>query len=147
MRFVSGGSDGLIKYWTYNTGTKKFDEAVIMGYGDWIRDVSFAQFNTMGLTLASEYYGASDMYDTIAICTEKGTASVLRMEGSEWKEYKLAPSKASPTKLSWGVDGNNLAISYEDNSVQVFEEVSAGKWEVCSQVSNEAPKPEENKQE
>jgi WD40 repeat protein len=42
-RFASAGSDNLIKVWSYNEDTKKwFEEEVITGHADWVRDVAWA---------------------------------------------------------------------------------------------------------
>lgn len=128
MRFISGGCDGLVKFWAFNNETKKFDEEVITTRTDWIKDVSFAQFNTMGLTLPADYHNEEEECDLVAICAEKNALAVLRRKKEKWEEYKFPPAKAQPLKLSWNVDGNSLAVSYDDNTVQVFEEMTEGKW-------------------
>ena len=109
MRFASGGCDGLVKFWTFNNATKKFDEEVVTTRADWIKDVAFAQFSTMGLE--GDYKNSESECDLIAMCSEKNSVAVLRKKKEGWNEFELQPGKAQPLRLSWNVDGNSLAVS------------------------------------
>lgn len=148
MRFVSGGCDGLVKYWVYSAEARKFVEEIIASRTEWIRDVAFAQYNTMGLALPAGYYGPEETCDTLALCAEKSGVAIMRKTEDKWEEFRLPPHKALSVKLSWNVDGNNLAVMYEDGSAKVFEEVEAGKWEATADVASGSPHalPEEVKQ-
>jgi len=139
MRFISGGTDGLVKYWTYSEEARKFVEETLTYRPDWIKDAVFAQHNTMGLSLATGFYGDDELADTIAVCGEKTGPSILKKVGEKWEEYKLPPRKGSCVKASWSIDGNALSIAYDDNAVQIFEEVSPGKWDLTSSVNSSAP--------
>lgn len=54
-RFVSGGSDNLVRIWLYDEEAKKWgEEEVIRGHEDWVRDVSWApNIGLPGMYIAS----------------------------------------------------------------------------------------------
>ncbi len=138
MRFISGATDGLVKYWTFSNETKKFAEETVAARADWIKDVAFAQHNTMGLALPVGYYGPEEGNDTIAVCGEKSGVSVLRRSEEKWEECKLAQGEKQAVRLSWSADGGELSVAYEDGTVAVAEENEPGKWDFASKA--EEPK-------
>ena len=138
MRFASGGIDGVIKFWTFNHESRKFEEEIILARPEWIKDLAFAQQNTMGISLAG-YSGIEDSSDTLAICSDKTGVAILSKEGDKWEEYRLPMHKAAATKVGWGVDRSNLAVAYEDGSTKTFEEKEHGKWdEIVTEELKEA---------
>jgi len=138
MRFATGGTDGLVKYWTYNAETGNFAGEVLFTRSEWIKDLAFADHNSMGLNI-SGYSCIDDLYDTLAVCSEKEGVLVLTKNEENWEEYKLPTYKAAPLKLSWGMDGNCLVVMYDDGASIIYEEKDKGKWE---EVVEEKPKEE-----
>jgi protein transport protein SEC13 len=48
MRFVSGGSDNLVKVWTYNEFYQKFEDEILPEmHKDWVRDVAWSHSLTL----------------------------------------------------------------------------------------------------
>ncbi len=128
MRFASGGTDGLVKYWVLSPETRKFTEEIIVARPEWIKDVAFTQHNTMGISVTAVSL-AEETTDTLAVCSEKAGVSILKQVEERWEEFKLPPQKAAPTKVSWGVDGEQLAVAYEDGTTKIYEEKEPGKWD------------------
>lgn len=54
-RFVSAGSDNLVKIWVFDEEAKKWtEEEVIRGHEDWVRDVAWApNIGLPGMHIAS----------------------------------------------------------------------------------------------
>lgn len=146
LRFITGGTDGLVKYWAFNEETKKFVEEILTSRPGWIKDVAFAHHNAMGLTLLAGYNGTEEGKDTVAVCGEKTGVSVLRRLEDSWEEYKLPMQKMQAIKVSWNVDSYELVVGFEDGSSAVAEEMEPGRWDFSSEFAdNEMPPVEEAK--
>jgi protein transport protein SEC13 len=92
-RLVSGGNDNCVVVWEFVDGQEEPRMTKIGEHSDWVRDVAWS--NNIGL-----------LHDTIASCSEDGTARVWRhvadKEGSQWvpKEVKVA-ERVPLWKASW----------------------------------------------
>ncbi len=133
MRFVSGGCDHTVKFWTYNESSKKFSVDVVTTHKDWVRDVAFA--GNLGLGC-----------ETVASCSEDRTVVVSkRVETADkrWTEVHLPEFRFPVWRVSWSLTGNYLAVAGADNIVYVYEEKTPDKWEVVSEMNqNNVQKPE-----
>jgi protein transport protein SEC13 len=137
MQFISGGCDGLLKLWTFSKETNKFADETVANYSGWIKDATFAQFNTSGLALPKEYYAETELASTIAVCAEDKVLSILRLKQEKWVEYKLKDQPSQPVKLSWSANGHLLAVAYADGKSAVYQEQTEGNWEIMSTFSEE----------
>lgn len=92
-RLASGGNDNAVMVWEFADGLETPKGTKIGEHLDWVRDVSWS--NNIGL-----------LHETIASCSEDGTAKVWRQvsdkEGTAWvpKEVKVA-EKVPLWKISW----------------------------------------------
>eukprot|EP00826_Nyctotherus_ovalis_P045020 TRINITY_DN4923_c0_g1_i5.p2 TRINITY_DN4923_c0_g1~~TRINITY_DN4923_c0_g1_i5.p2 ORF type:complete len:134 (+),score=12.79 TRINITY_DN4923_c0_g1_i5:771-1172(+) len=125
LRFVSGGTDGLVKHWTLNFEQQKFVPETILARPEWIRDIAFLHPDSMGL-FNPEW--EVRLPDTLAVCSDRMGTTILR-KTTEWEKFVLPPETTSAAKLTWAVDVSNLSVMYEDGTVKMYEETTLGKWE------------------
>ena len=118
-RFVTGGSDCVLKIWAYNPQTQGYDTTnTLTGHTDWVRDVAWAP------TVLSKSYIASASQDkTVRIWTHEP-----RTEG-DWKCTVLPEFDAVVWRVSWSLSGNVLAVSGGDNRVSLWKEDLKGTWD------------------
>jgi protein transport protein SEC13 len=118
-RFVSGGSDNLVKIWEWSAEQKRYIPAgaPLTGHTDWVRDVAWSP------SLLSKAYIASASQDkTVRIWTSslstpnEWTSTVLNFDAVTWR-------------VSWSLSGNVLAVSGGDNKVSLWKENLKGTWE------------------
>ncbi|KAI9844219.1 MAG: GTPase-activating protein S13 [Sclerophora amabilis] len=131
-RFVTGGSDNLVKIWEWNSDTKSYkDIHVLPGHSDWVRDVSWSP------TLLSKSYIASASQDkTVRIWTSDpntGAAASSAPSSGEWKSTILH-FDAVVWRVSWSLSGNVLAVSGGDNKVSLWKESLKGGWECVKKI-------------
>jgi hypothetical protein len=141
---VTGGTDGLVKLWTYNLERRGFEPETIAARGAWIKDVVYVQNNAAALALPSEYL-AGERGEVVAFCAEDKTVWVLRRMEGKWREFELPSQKLPVVKLSWNVDGHVLAAASADGTVLLFEEVAPGRWDCISTLKNPQPPSDDPK--
>lgn len=116
-RFVTGGSDNLLRIWAFDTasGTYKPEGAPLSGHTDWVRDVAWSP-----TVLQKSYIASASQDKTVRIWTSVGS-------GGEWqsKEIKF---EAVLWRVSWSLSGNVLAVSQNDNKVTLWKENLKGEW-------------------
>ncbi len=118
-RFVTGGSDCVLKIWGFDPRTGEYPcTHTLTGHTDWVRDVAWAP------TVLSKSYIASASQDkTVRIWTNDS-----RGEG-EWKCTVLPEFEAVVWRVSWSLSGNVLAVSGGDNKVSLWKENLRGEWD------------------
>ena len=138
-RFVTGGSDGVVKIWDYRfalllislssrcCNTNKSIHSAqdktysmiqeLTGHTDWVRDVAWAP------TMLQKSYIASAAQDkTVRIWTSDPA------HPNEWKPTVL-DFDAVLWRVSWSLSGNVLAVSGGDNKVSLWKENLKGEWD------------------
>ncbi|KAF2495819.1 COPII component protein [Lophium mytilinum] len=123
-RFVTGGSDCMVKVWEFNPETNSYAQLGenLVGHNDWVRDVAWSP------TVLSKAYIASASQDkTVRIWTSSNPD--LR----EWKSTVLNV-EAVAWRVSWSLSGNVLAVSTGDNRVSLWKERLSGGWECVKTI-------------
>ncbi|KAI9767067.1 MAG: GTPase-activating protein S13 [Candelina submexicana] len=122
-RFVTGGSDNLVKIWEWSNETKSYNTtATLTGHTDWVRDVAWAP------TILQKSYIASASQDkTVRIWTS------VPSNPDEWKSTVLN-FDAVLWRVSWSLSGNVLAVSGGDNKVSLWKENLKGEWEMVKSI-------------
>lgn len=120
-RFVTGGSDNLVKIWVWNQEAGQYiEEATLEGHSDWVRDVAWAP------SILPKTYIASASQDKTAIIW---TSTVpANGEPAVWQK-KVLQFDSVVWRVSWSLSGNALAVSGQDNKVTVWKENLKGEWE------------------
>ncbi|KAI9673799.1 MAG: GTPase-activating protein S13 [Trizodia sp. TS-e1964] len=121
-RFVTGGSDNLVKIWDWNNETKVYTQInTLEGHTDWVRDVAWAP------TILQKSYIASASQDkTVRIWTSDPVQP-------EWK-FEVLEFDTVVWRVSWSLSGNVLAVSGGDNKVSLWKENLKGEWEKVKDV-------------
>lgn len=141
-RFVTGGSDCLLKIWELNGQQNGNVEAslthTLTGHSDWVRDVAWSS------TLLRKTYIASASQDkTVRIWTsETGGKSAQHHQIdqatndyiAEWKSVALPAFPEVVWRVSWSLSGNVLAVSTGDNRVSLWKERLSGVWELVKTI-------------
>jgi len=123
-RFVTGGSDCMVKVWEFSPETNSYVQLGenLVGHNDWVRDVAWSP------TVLSKAYIASASQDkTVRIWTSSNPD--LR----EWKSTVLNV-EAVAWRVSWSLSGNVLAVSTSDNRVSLWKERLSGGWECVKTI-------------
>lgn len=129
MRFASGGTDNIIKVWTYVNKNKsqylsqneEYDfncfksEALPNVHSNIIRSLSWLK-----------YVGYS--YDTIATGGEDGIVVIWKKKENKW-EYQVIKISIPIWTISWSHCGSYLAITTSDNKTVFYQENMDEKWE------------------
>ncbi|RSH91378.1 GTPase-activating protein S13 [Saitozyma podzolica] len=134
-RFVSAGSDNLVKIWAYEEEAKKWvEEEVIRGHEDWVRDVAWAP----NIGLPGMYIASASQDKTVLIHTRPSPTS-------PWTSTQLLPSAPDSKdphfpdavwRVSWSLAGNILAVSCGDGKVSLWKEGVGRGWECVSDFSS-----------
>ncbi|KAI9751808.1 MAG: Intermediate filament protein [Chaenotheca gracillima] len=124
-RFVTGGSDNMVKIWDWSPETKSYNTThTLPGHTDWVRDVSWSP------TLLSKSYIASASQDkTVRIWTSDTSAAPY----GDWTSTTLN-FDAVVWRVSWSLSGNVLAVSGGDNKVSLWKESLKGGWECVKRI-------------
>lgn len=124
-RFVTGGSDNLVKIWQYDSvNGKATEEASLEGHSDWVRDVAWSPS-----VLFKSYIASASLDKSVIIWTQE-------INKGPWKKQYLTKDKFPEVtwKVSWSLSGNVLAVSSADNKITLWKENLAGEWESAGDV-------------
>jgi len=122
-RFVTGGSDNLMKIWSWNVETGQYqEENTLQGHSDWVRDVAWAP------SILPKSYIASASQDKTAIIWASIPPVNTETSQVTWQK-KVLQFDSVVWRVSWSLSGNTLAISGGDNKVTVWRENLKGEWE------------------
>ncbi|WRT70097.1 uncharacterized protein IL334_007091 [Kwoniella shivajii] len=134
-RFVTAGSDNLIRIWGYDEEAKKWiEEEVIKGHEDWVRDVAWAP----NIGLPGMYIASASQDRTVLIHTRPTSSS-------PWSSTPLLPSLPNSQdphfpdavwRVSWSLAGNILAVSCGDGKVSLWKEGVGQGWECVSDFAS-----------
>ncbi|KAF2401302.1 Sec13 protein-like protein [Trichodelitschia bisporula] len=125
-RFVTGGSDCLVKIWEWQQDAGTWTAVhELQGHGDWVRDVSWAP-----TVLAKSYIASASQDKTVRIWTSTGGRANCV---GEWTSTSL-PFDAAAWRVSWSLSGNVLAISTNNNKVSLWKERLSGGWEKIKSI-------------
>lgn len=121
-RFVTGGSDNLLKIWAFDSASQSYRQEgnPLQGHTDWVRDVAWSP-----TVLQKSYIASASQDKTVRIWTSVG--------GGEWvsKEIRF---EAVLWRVSWSLSGNVLAVSAGDNKVSLWKENLKGEWECVKTI-------------
>ena len=142
-RFVTGGSDNLVKIWDYKytsplptdsqnqkltphppspTDRTYTPTVELKGHTDWVRDVAWAP------TILQKSCIASASQDkTVRIWTSDPSRP------NDWKSLTLN-FDAVIWRVSWSLSGNVLAVSGGDNKVTLWKENLKGEWDCVKTI-------------
>ncbi|CDO55058.1 hypothetical protein DV451_000747 [Geotrichum candidum] len=123
-RFVSGGSDNLVKVWKFDAESNSYIvESELQGHEDWVRDVAWSPS-----VLSKSYIASASQDRTVIIWTQEGDGP--------WKKKLLRDEKFPDVvwRVSWSLSGNVLAVSGGDNKVTLWKENLKGEWESAGVV-------------
>lgn len=118
-RFVTGGSDNLLKIWVYDpaTNTYKQEREPLAGHTDWVRDVAWSP-----TVLQKSYIASASQDKTVRIWTSDAT------NPQQWN-VKVLQFETAVWRVSWSLSGNVLAVTGADNQITLWKENLRGEWE------------------
>ncbi|RMY72684.1 hypothetical protein D0863_04358 [Hortaea werneckii] len=126
-RFVTGGSDNLVKLWEYNPTTNGYDNlATLAGHTDWVRDVSWSP-----TPLSKQYIASASQDHTVRIWTLPAAGDAG--DAGQWQSEELN-FEVVVWRVSWSQAGNVLAVSGGDNRVSLWKEKLKGGWECVKTI-------------
>jgi len=126
-RFVTGGSDNLVKLWSFNPTTASYDNTTTLkGHSDWVRDVAWSP-----TPLSKQYIASASQDHTVRIWTLPAGADVG--DAGAWKSEELN-FEVVVWRASWSMAGNVLAVSGGDNRVSLWKEKLKGGWECVKTI-------------
>ena len=126
-RFVTGGSDNLVKIWDWSAGSQGYDNiCTLAGHSDWVRDVAWSP-----TPLSKSYIASASQDKTVRIWTCPASADVS--QASNWSCIELK-FDAVVWRVSWSLSGNVLAVSGGDNRVSLWKESLKGGWECVKTI-------------
>ncbi|KAK4634521.1 hypothetical protein CLAFUW4_01868 [Fulvia fulva] len=126
-RFVTGGSDNLVKIWSFNATTGTYDNiTTLQGHSDWVRDVAWSP-----TPLSKSYIASASQDHTVRIWTLPAGAEIS--DPSAWHSETLE-LEVVVWRVSWSMAGNVLAVSGGDNRVSLWKEKLKGGWEVVKTI-------------
>ncbi|KAL7975006.1 WD40-repeat-containing domain protein [Trichoderma sp. SZMC 28014] len=123
-RFVTGGSDNLIKIWTFDAAAQSYKQEgeALTGHSDWVRDVAWSP-----TVLQKSYIASASQDKTVRIWTSDQSS------GGQWAS-KVLNFEAPVWRVSWSLSGNVLAVSCADNKVSLWQENLRGEWECVKSI-------------
>ncbi|TGO20326.1 hypothetical protein BPAE_0309g00030 [Botrytis paeoniae] len=124
-RFVTGGSDNLLRVWGWDQASLsyKVEGAPLQGHGDWVRDVAWSP-----TVLQKSYIASASQDKTVRIWTSSAASSP-----GQW-ESKVLQFEREVWRVSWSLSGNVLAVSGGDNKVSLWKENLRGEWECVKEI-------------
>ena len=145
-RFVTGGSDNLVRIWSFDTASQSYKEesAPLAGHTDWVRDVAWSPTGMFMTSISvkrrissiciadptsvlqKSYIASASQDKTVRIWTSIPSSS-------EWS-YKELKFDVVLWRVSWSLSGNVLAVSQEDNRVSLWKENLRGEWECVKNI-------------
>ena len=126
-RFVTGGSDHLVKIWTFNSATSAYENMCsLQGHTDWVRDVAWSP-----TPLSKSYIASASQDHTVRIWTLPAGADMG--DAGVWKSETL-DFEVVVWRVSWSMAGNVLAVSGGDNRVSLWKEKLKGGWECVKTI-------------
>lgn len=142
-RFVTGGSDNLIKIWDYkyvfrvafygepcvltfypsSAESKSYNlTQTLEGHSDWVRDVAWSPS-----ILSKSYIASASQDKTVRIWTSDAS------NPGQWSSQTLEFDTVL-WRVSWSLSGNILAVSGGDNKVSLWKENLKGQWEKIKDI-------------
>ncbi|KAF7878940.1 hypothetical protein EAF04_000143 [Stromatinia cepivora] len=123
-RFVTGGSDNLLRIWGWDQASLsyKVEGAPLQGHGDWVRDVAWSP-----TVLQKSYIASASQDKTVRIWTSSAA------NPGQW-ESKVLQFEREVWRVSWSLSGNVLAVSGGDNKVSLWKENLRGEWECVKEI-------------
>jgi len=126
-RFVTGGSDNLVKLWSYDATSQSYDSvATLTGHSDWVRDVAWSP-----TPLSKQYIASASQDHTVRIWTLASGEEVGN--ASAWKSEEIN-FEVVVWRVSWSMAGNVLAVAGGDNRVSLWKEKLKGGWECIKTI-------------
>lgn len=119
LRFVTGASDGKIKYWVFEDGRYMAD--ILEKHVGCIRDLAW----NPDITSNREQF---------ASCADRTVVIWSLNENSMWKAKDTILFPAPVWKISWNPLGNYLAVSAADNITRILSENIEENWKVIKQI-------------
>ena len=126
-RFVTGGSDNLVKIWNFNQATGSYENmCTLQGHTDWVRDVAWSP-----TPLSKSYIASASQDHTVRIYTlpASGDMSDPKAWHCETLDFEVVV-----WRVSWSMAGNVLAVSGGDNRVSLWKEKLKGGWECVKTI-------------
>ncbi|KAG6126307.1 GTPase-activating protein S13 [Claviceps purpurea] len=123
-RFVTGGSDNMVKIWSFDPASQSYKQEgeSLAGHGDWVRDVAWSP-----TVLQKSYIASASQDKTVRIWTSDPSTN------GQW-ESKVLNFEAAVWRVSWSLSGNVLAVSGADNKVSLWKENLRGEWECVKSI-------------
>jgi protein transport protein SEC13 len=123
-RFVTGGSDNVLKLWAFDQASQSYkqEREPLTGHTDWVRDVAWSP-----TVLQKSYIASASQDKTVRIWTSdpahpgQWNSKVLNFDVVLWR-------------VSWSLSGNVLAVSGGDNKVSLWKENLRGEWECVKTI-------------
>jgi protein transport protein SEC13 len=126
-RFVTGGSDNLVKIWDWSAATASYELlTTLQGHTDWVRDVAWSP-----TPLSKSYIASASQDHTVRIWTLPASGEVG--DAGAWKCETL-DFDVVVWRVSWSMAGNVLAVSGGDNRVSLWKEKLRGGWECVKTI-------------
>lgn len=121
-RFVTAGSDNLLKLWAFDPASQSYkpEREPLAGHSNWVRDVAWSP-----TVLHKSYIASASQDKTVRIWTSDALG--------HW-DSKVFSFDVSMWRVSWSLSGNVLAVSGADNKVTLWKENLRGKWECFKSI-------------
>eukprot|EP00126_Sphaerothecum_destruens_P002450 Sdes_comp15888_c0_seq2m5001 len=140
-RFVTGGSDNLVKIWKFEEAQNTFLlEDTLEGHTDWVRDVAWAP--NIGLPSSTIASCGQDGNVFVWSCDPIGNQDPQNRAFSGWTKKLLSKYSDVVWRVSWSLTGNILAVSGGDGRVSLWKESLEGNWSCVSEMEDTS-NPEE----
>lgn len=126
-RFVTGGSDNLVKIWNFNPTTATYENiCTLTGHSDWVRDVAWSP-----TPLSKSYIASASQDRTVRIWTLPSSGDMS--DAKAWKCEELN-FDVVVWRVSWSMAGNVLAVSGGDNRVSLWKEKGRSGWDCVKTI-------------
>lgn len=148
-RFVSAGSDSLIKIWCEDASSGNaewIEETRLEGHSDWVRDVAWAPSLDVGRQMIAScgQDGRVIVWTSVSADEPGAVRSGAVIDPKEYA-HRLGATSWRPTVLntypdvvwhvSWSITGNILAVSGGGNKVTLWKETLEGTWLTLSEIT------------